>query len=215
MGKLHDELVRILELKNSSPRTIEAYTSYVKRFVLYHGRPAQTLGEAEVKEFLYYLLKKKEVGASTINGYQAALRFFFKHVLGKPLTFKKVPWAKRPKKLPVVFSPQEVGSLLAHFDKYKYSVIAKTLYATGMRLGEALRLKVAHIDSRRGVIQVINGKGQKDRTTLLSPALLIELRSYWRHCHPSSLMFPGHDGVSPMGDCNFQRAFKLAQKKPA
>src|SRR6187402_783616 len=162
-----------LELQHASPRTIEAYLSWVRRFIRKSGRkhPA-TLGQVGVTAFLSGLATEERVSASTQNQALAALLFLYKEVLGKPLDFMDgIVHAKRPKRLPVVLSPAEVGRLLNEL-RDDCRLMASLLYGSGLRLMECLTLRVKDIDCDRLQLSVRRAKGQKDRVALLPQSLL-------------------------------------------
>jgi integron integrase len=172
--RLLDDVRRRLRLKHYSLRTEQAYTGWIRRFILANGkRHPRELGGAEVERFLSLLASDGDVAAGTQNQALAALLFLYREVLRVDL-----PWmagivrAKRPQRVPVVFSCDEVRTLLAALDGRMW-LIASVLYGTGMRLMECLRLRVKDVDFARNEILVRDGKGGKDRHTIL-PRSLIE-----------------------------------------
>jgi integron integrase len=155
-------------------RTEEAYVDWVRRFILFHGKKhPRDMGPKEVADFLSHLAVARNVSASTQNQAKAAILFLYRHVLGTQL-----PWvddvviAKVPQRLPVVLTAREVRSLL-HELNGTTALVASLLYGTGMRLMEGLRLRVKDIDFERREIVIREGKGSKDRVTVL-PENLIE-----------------------------------------
>ncbi len=175
--RLLDQVRNSIRVRHYSRRTEKAYTCWVRRYVLFHGKrhPAQ-MGEAEVRAFLNHLAVEKKVGSSTQNQALSALLFLYREVLGQDL-----PWidglvrAKRPVHMPVVLSRTEVASVLRHLRGTEL-LMASLLYGAGLRLLECARLRVKDIDFDRGEIMVRGGKGQKDRVTLLPRGLAKELR---------------------------------------
>ncbi|MEJ5897001.1 integron integrase [Aquabacterium sp. G14] len=172
--KLLDALRTQLRVMHYAIRTEDAYVDWVRRFILFHGkRHPRDMGPKEVAEFLSHLAVARSVSASTQNQAKAAILFLYRHVLGAEL-----PWmddvviAKVPQRLPVVLTTREVRNLLQSLSGTS-SLIASLLYGTGMRLMEGLRLRVKDIDFERREIVIREGKGSKDRVTVL-PENLIE-----------------------------------------
>ena len=173
------ERMRIhLRTRHYSIRTEEAYIDWVRRFILFHGkRHPGDMGAAEVEAFLSHLAVERHVSASTQNQAKAALLYLYKQVLEIDLPWlNEVVQAKRPKRLPVVLTPTEVRELLLHMDGTT-GLIAQLLYGTGMRLLEALRLRVKDVEFARREIVVREGKGNKDRVTVLPENLMAPLQA--------------------------------------
>ena len=173
------ERMRIhLRTRHYSIRTEEAYIDWVRRFILFHSkRHPGDMGAAEVEAFLSHLAVERHVSASTQNQAKAALLYLYKQVLEIDLPWlNEVVQAKRPKRLPVVLTPTEVRELLLHMDGTT-GLIAQVLYGTGMRLLEALRLRVKDVEFARREIVVREGKGNKDRVTVLPENLMAPLQA--------------------------------------
>ena len=173
------ERMRIhLRTRHYSIRTEEAYIDWARRFIVFHGkRHPQEMGAAEVEAFLSHLAVERNVSASTQNQAKAALLYLYKQVLQTDLPWlNEVVQAKTPKRLPVVLTPTEVRALLLHMDG-STGLIAQLLYGTGMRLLEALRLRVKDVEFARREIVVREGKGNKDRVTVLPENLIAPLQA--------------------------------------
>jgi len=170
--RLLDELRRVLRLKHYSIRTEAVYVSWVRRFILANGkRHPREMGEAEVEAFLSGLAVHGKVAAATQNQALAALLFLYKQVLGIELPWMEgVVRAKRPQKVPTVLSRDEITRVLARMDGRPW-LLASLLYGTGMRLMEALRLRIKDVDFGRHEITIRDGKGGKDRRTMLPRSL--------------------------------------------
>lgn len=176
------ERMRIhLRTRHYSIRTEEAYIDWARRFILFHGkRHPRDMGVAEVEAFLSHLAVERHVSASTQNQAKAALLYLYKQVLEIDLPWlNEVVQAKRPKRLPVVLTPTEVRELL-HMDGTT-GLIAQLLYGTGMRLLEALRLRVKDVEFARREIVIREGKGNKDRITVLPENLIAPLQAQLQH----------------------------------
>ncbi len=175
--RLLDEVRRVLRLKHYSLRTETVYVGWIRRFILANGkRHPRDMGEAEVERFLSQLAVQGKVAAATQNQALAALLFLYKQVLGIEL-----PWmegmvrAKRSQRVPTVLSRDEITRVLARMDGRPW-LLASLLYGTGMRLMEALRLRIKDVDFGRNEITIRDGKGGKDRRTMLPRSLVEPLR---------------------------------------
>jgi integron integrase len=170
--RLLDRLRAALRARHYSLRTEQSYVQWVKRFIFFHGkRHPDELGEPEINAFLSSLATDGKVAASTQNQALSALLFLYRHVLEKP--FPEMPSlvrARRPARLPVVLTREEVRRVLAHLGG-EARLVATLLYGSGLRLTEALRLRVKDLDLSRNEILVRDGKGQKDRVTMLPAAI--------------------------------------------
>ena len=170
--KLLDRVREAVRTLHHSIRTEDAYVQWVKRFVVFHGkRHPLEMGAREVEAFLTHLAVEADVAASTQNQAMSALLFLDKNVLDRPLKGRiDACRAKRPERLPVVLTRAEVRSILAQLDGDKH-LMASLLYGSGLRLMECLRLRVKDIDFGQNHVVVRDGKGQKDRVTLLPRSL--------------------------------------------
>lgn len=171
--RLLDEVRRRMRLRHYSLRTEQAYTGWIRRYILMNGkRHPRDMGAGEVERFLSDLATRGHVSASTQNQALSALLFLYREILGVDLPWmENVVRAKRPRRLPVVLSQSETRRLLAAMEGRPW-LLASLLYGTGMRLMECLRLRVKDVDFTRNEITVRNGKGGKDRRTML-PRLLM------------------------------------------
>jgi len=213
MGRLYDQMKMDLELKNYSPRTRSCYLACMKSFVLHFGKSPDTMGEDEIREYLHYLIKGKRASQSAINQTYSALKFFYQTTLQTEWNGLKIPRIKTRKKLPVVLSKQEVRSIFSATRNLKYRALLMTIYSGGLRLNEAAHLKVSDIDSKRMMIRIRQGKGMKDRYTLLGRRTLDILRLYWRAYRPGDWLFPGRPSEMPISVTSIQKMFKRALDK--
>ena len=177
--KLMDQVRGKIRLKHYSIRTEQAYTDWIRRFILFFGKMhPRDLGAAEVEKFLTHLAVNGKVAASTQNQAKSALLFLYREVLQIELPWlDNVERAKAPKRLPVVLSVQEVQAVLSRLQGTQW-LIASLLYGTGMRILECLRLRVKDVDFSRKEILVRDGKGFKDRVTMLPEALVNPLSQH-------------------------------------
>jgi len=177
--KLLDQVRDRIRIKHYSLRTETQYVQWIKRFILFHGkRHPQAMGAAEVEAFLTHLAVAGKVSASTQNQALSALLFLYKEVLSIDLPWlDKVVRAKQPQRLPVVLTRTEVQAILVRMSG-TYGLMANLLYGTGMRLMECVRLRVKDVDFERGEILIRDGKGAKDRVTILPESLVSPLQTY-------------------------------------
>jgi site-specific recombinase XerD len=204
-----------MRLRNFSPSTIKAYLWHVSEFTRYFGQAPDLLGEEEVRQYLQYLLDERKVSWSNMNIGYSALKFFYVDTLHRDWDVTKIPRPKGESRLPVVLSRRELQELFSATCNQKHRVIFKTIYSAGLRISEAAHLKLHHIESDSMRIRVEQGKGKKDRYTLLSETVLVELRDYWRAYRPSDWLFFSKDKSCPISVSTIQVAFRTAKKKPA
>ncbi len=199
-----------MQIRNFAANTIDAYTWHVDDFLSHFAKPAEELGPEEIRQYQLYLVQEKKVGWSRFNQAVCGLRFFYRFTVRRDWYIKMIPYGKRPKKLPAVLGQAEVEDLLQCVALPKHRMVILTLYAAGLRLNEALHLKIADIDSQRMQLKVTYGKGAKQRLVPLSPRLLEELRQYWRLARPTSFLFSGRTLEGPLSSSPIQKTCKAA-----
>src|SRR5574340_201464 len=175
--KLLDQVRDRIRVKHYSIRTETQYVQWIRRFILFHGkRHPRDLGAPEVEAFLTHLAVEGNVAAATQNQALSALIFLYREVLGVELPWlDKVTRAKRPRHFPVVLTRDEVRAVLGRMEGV-YGLQARLLYGTGMRLMEVIRLRVKDVEFARGEIVVRDGKGAKDRMTMLPESVKADLQ---------------------------------------
>jgi len=192
MTPLRQRMTEDMQVRNLSPHTQTCYVQQVSLFARHFGRSPEVLGPEDIRTYQVYLTSEKKLAPGSILIAVAALRFLYRVTLHKDWSFEDViPAPKKPQKLPIVLSPEEVQHFLACVSNRKHRTILTTCYAAGLRVSETVRLKPTEIDSQRMVIRVEQGKGQKDRYVMLSPKLLEILREWWRMAKPKPWLFPG------------------------
>src|SRR5208282_5158290 len=189
---------------SSEPRPLQQISLFARHF----GKSPEILGPADIRAYQIHLSQEKRLSASSILVAVAAIRFLYKVTLRRGWSVDEIiPTCRKPQKLPVVLSQDEVARFLDAVDSRKHRAILTICYAAGLRISEAVRLTPAAIDSQRMVICVEEGKGRKDRYVMLSPRLLEVLRTYWRAVHPKNLLFPGDIPDQPIS--TLRRATRL------
>jgi len=201
-----------LRLRNYSTSTIKSYVYHVTKFANHFGKSPDRLGPEEIREYQIHLTDDKKVSWSLFNQASCALRFFYTVTLKADIELKTVPYAKNRRRLPVVLNRGELARLFEAASNIKKRTIMKTMYAAGLRVGEAVSLELRDIDSGRMRIHVRHGKGDKDRYTILTPSLLETLRVYWRAYHPTKALFPARSVNHPICRGSVQHAVRDARK---
>lgn len=210
MTILRQRMIEDLRIRNYSPRTVEIYVDRVAEFARHFGKSPAGLGPPEIRRYQVHLVEIRKVSWPVLNQTVCALRFLYRVCLKRDWIIQHIPFPKQEKKLPVVLSLQEIARLWGALDNLKHRTILMTIYATGLRLSEALHLRVEDIDSSRMLVRVRRGKGKKDRYVPLSETLLHQLRTYWKEHRPSEWLFPGGKAKSPLGTSSVQRICKRA-----
>jgi site-specific recombinase XerD len=192
MTTLRQRMTEDMQVRNLSPHTQTSYVQQVSLFARHFNKSPEALGPEDIRTYQVYLTNEKKLAPGSILIAVAALRFLYKISLRKAWSFDEaIPAPKKPQKLPVVLSPEEVLHFLESVGSTKHRAILTTCYAAGLRISEAVRLKPDDIDSHRMVLRVEQGKGQKDRYVMLSPKLLETLRGYYRIMRPKGWLFVG------------------------
>lgn len=212
MTPLRQRMIREMGLRSFSPRTIECYVEALVGLANYYHRSPDQLQLEEIRTYLHYLLCERMLAQSTCNLRAAAITFFYREVLGQQafnLKFRR----KHAGKLPEIYSAEELVRLFEAAGTRRDRVLLMTTYAAGLRLKEVRHLQPIHIHAERQLIRVEQGKGQKDRYTLLSPRLLLELRDYWKEYRPGTWLFPNEAKTEPLDRRSAQRIFEKAKRR--
>ncbi|MBM4226065.1 MAG: integrase, partial [Gammaproteobacteria bacterium] len=191
MTHLRKMMLEELQRRNYSQTTVREYIKSVADFAKHFGKPPDQLGPDEIRQYQAYLFTERKLQPRTVALRTAAIRFFYVKTLKRPYPLEEVPYPKRPSKLPIVLSQEEVAALINGAKNLYHRALLATMYATGARRAELCQLKVEDIDGKRGVIHIRGGKCSKDRDVPLSPNLLETLRAYYRWMQPETYLFPG------------------------
>lgn len=213
MSALKEKMVMDMELRKLSPNTIKTYITQVSKYARYYNKSPKLLGENEIRGYLHYCIKKKHYSESHINIIYSSLKFLYTITLQKEWNIKQIPRTKKNNKLPIILSRQEIQSLLGTITNLKHRAILMTIYGGGLRVNEAANLKVSDIDSKNMQILIRQGKGKKDRYTLLSKQNLKILREYYKKYRPSIWLFPGEKLDAPITENSIQRMFYKAKER--
>lgn len=214
MSELRQRMTQDMRIRNLSANTIDCYLRQVAAFARHFGKSPELLEQRHIREYQVYLVEQRKMSWSSFNQAVCALRFLYHITLGREGQVVQIPYAKQPQRLPVVLSLAEVQRLLACVDNCRQRLLLALVYSGGLRLSEALHLKVGHIDSQRMVIRICQGKGNKDREVPLSPSLLIWLRRYYQTFRPQHWLFPARPaGDRPWHPTTIQQACRKAAQR--
>jgi len=214
MTSLRQRMTEDMKIRNLALNTQMSYVQQVSQFAHHFNKSPELLGPEDIRAYQVHLINEKKLAPGSVLIAVSALRFLYKVSLKKDWTFEDViPAPKKPQKLPVVLSPEEVLHFLECVGSIKHRAVLTTCYEAGLRISEAVRLKPNDIDSQRMVIRVEQGKGQKDRYVMLSPKLLEALRSYWRTVRPQGgWLFDGDVSGQPISTDAVELACRKARR---
>ena len=198
MKELRARMIREMQLRRLAERTQESYLLYIELLARHYHRSPDELTDLQLQDYLLHLANEKKQAWSTCNVAICAMKFFYGTVLGRTATGMSLPSRKKPQQLPEILSAEEIERLFDGARNVKHRALLKTAYATGLRASELVHLKIGDIDSDRMMLRVEQGKGKKDRYTILPPRLLQELRAYWKQYRPSDWLFPGQPATAAM-----------------
>lgn len=213
MGKLRDQMLVDLQLSGAKPRTQETYLREVKNLAKYFNRSPEELGEAELKEYLLYLINKRRLSEGTFRFYVAGLKFLYRTTLKREWPVEKIKHPRSKRKLPVVLDLSEVEALFGVTKNLKHKAMLMITYSAGLRVSEAARLKLTDIDSVRMTVRISQGKGGKDRYSILSQTTLEHLRQYWKKYRPTEWLFEGQKKDGHISLSTMQSVFRSAIKR--
>ena len=217
-SELRAQFISRMKLHGLSENTQRCYVTSVKALATYYRKSPETLTDEQIQAYFQYLVEERKLTLGSCHRALTGLIFFYRHVCRREVKDRfGLPPFRREKNLPVVLSIEEVTRLLSCAKNLKHRVLLKTVYSGGLRVSEAVRLKPHHIESdpSRMLIRVEQGKGKKDRYTVLSKNLLEELRQYWKKYQPGKWIFPGHGRKKYLTTAAAAQIFYKAKKKPA
>ena len=211
MGKLRDRMIRDMQLRRFAASTQRSYLGAVRDVAKHYRRPPDRISSRGVQDYLVYLMMERKLAWSTVNGACSALKFFYTVTLRRNNGAFSIPPRKTPRPLPEILSAEELLRLFSAAGNLKHRTLLMTTYAAGLRVSEVIRLKLTDLDSARMMIRVEQGKGKKDRYTILSKRLLHELRTYWQSYRPSIWLFPGKKPAKHITDSTARAVFMMAK----
>jgi len=212
MSKLKEQMLEDLQLRGATLKTQRTYLREVRNYAKYFGKSPEELGENELREYLLYLMKERNLSDGTYRFYVAALKFLYRTTLKREWVVDKIKFPKRKKKLPVVLDLSEVMLLLSVTENLKHKAILTLTYSSGLRISEVACLKITDIDSKRMMVYIRQGKGGKDRYSILSQTTLECLRQYWREHRPQEWLFEGQKQGTHITISSITQIFQKAKK---
>jgi integrase/recombinase XerD len=210
MTPLRQRMLEDMRLRNFSPETQRSYIHYIAGFAKHFQRSPEDLGVEAIREYQLHLIEERKLSPASVNCFTAAAHFLYTTTLELPWSKAHFPRQHVPGKLPVVLSPTEVAMFFDCIGIVKLRAVLMTCYGAGLRIAEAVKLKPGDIDSERMVIHIRDGKGAKDRYTMLSPKLLEVLRTYWRYQRPKEWLFPAIKAKKHISEATVQQVCREA-----
>ncbi len=210
------KFIEHMEFSGLAKQTQRTYINGVKGLAKYHNKSPEKLTDDQVRSYFRHLLLERKLARTSCGSYLCGITYFFRHLCNREVDDRfGLPPLPRSKKLPQILSMEEVSRLLSCAVNLKQRVLLKTIYSAGLRVSEAIRLKPEHIESdpSRMMLRIEQGKGRKDRYTVLSERLLFELREYWQKYSPGQWLFPGQKPNSHITATSVSRALYRAKKK--
>ena len=198
MTAMREKMIKEMTLRRLAANTQRAYLDSVTGLARYYNESPEKMNKQMIQDYLFHLVKDRKLQWSSCNTIINGLRFFYTKTLGMDAASLSIPTQKKSKQLPEVLSTEEVESLLVAASNQKHRTLLMSTYAAGLRVSEVVNLKLTDIESKRMMIRVSQGKGNKDRYTILSKRLLEELRIYYKRYRPSEWLFSGRKPGQPM-----------------
>jgi site-specific recombinase XerD len=208
--KLINALEEQLKLKGYSFKTRKLYKGHINRFTSFINKNISDVGAQEIRKYILFLLDNQQASHTYVNQAISALKFLYNEVLKKNTIIESLPRPKKEKKLPNILSFQEVAAILGALKNEKHRTILFLIYSAGLRVGEVVKLTSQDIDSQRMLIHVVQGKGRKDRYTVLSEIALEQLRKYYKLYKPEKWLFPGQNEKEYLTTRTVERIFENA-----
>lgn len=192
---LPEGYLELLLRKRYSQSTINTYTNYFLQFMGYfNNQELKTITHQQINVYILKLIEFKKISSSQQNQRINAIKFYYEKVLGRKREYFHISRPRKESSLPTILTLEEVDRIIKLTKNQKHKCIIMTIYSGGLRRSELINLKVVDIDSQRMLIKVCRAKGKKDRLTLLSEKLIIELREYYKEYQPKIWLFEGQDG---------------------
>lgn len=210
---LREQVILQMTLRGFSPRTHESYIHAMEELARYYRTALDALSCMHVQKYLNHLISVRQLAWATINVYFSAYRFLYEQVLGWDKKVFSIPPRGRSGKRPGVLSQQEVRRLMSAHTNIKHRALLSMAYGSGLRVSELVVLRPAHIDRGRMMLFVEQGKGRKDRYTILASVALQRLEEHWRGNGPMDYFFFGRDKASPMSIGTAQQIYYQALEK--
>lgn len=213
MTPLRQKMINEMKLRGFSVRTQQSYVDAVAGLARFFNQSPDRLNKEKLRAYLLHLMEERNLSWSSCNVAVSAFRFLYGETLGDDSMRLAIPPRKKVNQLPEILSAEELEDLFASVANPKHRMLLMTTYAGGLRVSEVVKLKIKDIHSERMLIRVDQGKGKKDRYTILSERLLKELRIYWTMYRPRLWLFPSKDPSKPMHIGTAQKIYYTAKKR--
>ena len=210
ISPLRQRMIDDMTARRFKEKVQKDYVRHVRTFAAFLGRSPDTATSEDLRRYQLHMAQQ-QVSPWSINSAIAALRFFFIVTLERPDLVRPLRLVTEPRKAPIVLSQDEVARLIEAAPGLKYRAALSVAYGAGLRVSEVAHLKVSDIDSQRMMLRVEQGKGQRDRTVMLSPRLLELLREWWHAARPQVWLFPGQNPINPITPRQLNRAVTAAK----
>ncbi len=212
MTELRRRMIRDMTVRGFSPSTHESYIGAVRGLARHYRRPPDQLSADEVQAYLAHMITERKLSWSTRNIAACAFRFLYHVTLGHEAVEFEVPVVKQSQRLPEILSRDEVSRLIESPPNPKHQLLLATIYSAGLRVSEAVRLRVSDVDRSRMTLRIEQGKGRKDRVVPLSRRLLQQIEAYWQEHPPRRpCLFPNRQGTRAIGVSVAQKVFMMAK----
>ena len=189
MTELRQKMIRTMDLKNLSKHTQRTYLAAVTGLAKHYKASPDTITDEMIEDYLLYLKNEKGNAPASCCIALTGLKFFYRHILDRQISIG-FSLTKKPRRLPTVLTQEQIWKIIYAPKNLKHRLVLMTTYSAGLRAGEVRRLEPEHVDGKRMLLKVVGGKGRKDRYTMLSVRLLVELRRYYKKYRPQSYLFP-------------------------
>jgi len=204
---------RDLAIKGYSSKTQETYFRMVVSFLKYCDKSIIEITKDNIKDYLYHLIKDRKLSQSTLRQSRSAICYFFSQTVSKPIEVEHIPVQKKERKLPVVFSVDDVFRIIKSTNTVKHKTMLLLIYSSGLRVSELVSLKAEDILRESLRLRIVQSKGAQDRYTILSRVCLEHLEQYWKMYHPREWLFNGRKPGTPISIRAVQYAYYEAKKK--
>jgi site-specific recombinase XerD len=207
------KMKKCMELRGLAPSTQENYVMHVKLFAKFFNMSYEDMNLEHVRDYLYDAIKNRKLSGDYTNCIYASIKFLYEGVLERDWKSKTIPRRKKMHKLPQILSMEETKKLIFSLENIKHKAILLTIYSAGLRLSEVTNLKINDINSESMKIFIRQGKGNKDRYTLLAQSTLKILREYYKKYRPKEWLFPGRNPLENISNSTVQAIFRQAKEK--
>ena len=213
MTPMRLKMINEMTLRRFAPNTQKSYLGSVTGLARYFNQSPEKINKDMVEDYLLHVMQERKLTWGSCHAIVTGLKFFYTQTLGLDSMSLNLPPHKKVHQLPEIFSSEELEHLFTVLSNQKHKTLLMTAYAAGLRVSELVNLKLADVDSKRMMIRVQQGKGMKDRYTILSKRLLKELRIYWKMYRPSLWLFNGRDPEQPLPSGTAQKIYYKAKDR--